>query len=184
MTARSGIRAARGHSETRLRLEHRRVSGERLDVMSVAPLADSQSSTVHPVPKPKRRRSRPVVRGRAAHRLAAAQGHAYEDIAADLEATDAIEMACAVDRRRDPLIVEMVRLFSAIRRDLNSSAASCALATRGAALGCEAIRLDQIIGEHDDRARQQTLASADAGRAVVAIQESLLTGRKPAEAVG
>lgn len=133
-------------------------------------------TTVHPVPKPKRRTYRVIVRGRAAYRLADAQGFAFEDIAADIEANDALTVAQQIDQRRDPLILEMVRLFVAIRHDLSTSAASRALATRGAALGAEAVRLDQIIAEHDERARQQTAASLEAGRAVVAVHESLLRG--------
>lgn len=145
--------------------------------MSAAAIAPN----VRPVPKPaKRRRASRAVVGSAARRLAVAQGFAFEGIAADLEATDALDTSSKVDRRRDPLIVEMVRLFTAIRHDLSTSAASRALATRGAALGCEAVRLDQIIGEHDRRARHQTVLSVEADRAVVAVQESLLTGREVA----
>lgn len=151
--------------------------------MSVAALAVSQSSSIRPVPKPKRRRSRPVVRGRAAYRVAAAQGHAYEGVAGDESAIDYLDTSRLVDRRRDPLVVAMVRLFGAIEHDLNASAASRAMASRGKALGLEAIRLDRIIGEHDERARQQVLASLEADRTVVAVTEQLLTGRETAEAV-
>lgn len=135
-------------------------------------------TTIHPVPKPKRRPSHTVVRGRAAYRLAAAQGYAFEDIAADVETADALAVARQVDQRRDPLIVEMVRLFAAIEHDLNISAGSRALATRGKACGLEAIRLDRIKDEHDERAEQQTANSIAAGRAVVTIQDGLLTGRE------
>lgn len=150
--------------------------------MSVAPASSSHRSTIHAVPKPVRRsqtRQGPLATGLVAKRLAAAEGHLIEDIAADLEAVDALAVAKQVDRRRDPLVVEMVRLFGAIEHDLSASAASRALATRGKALGCEAIRLDRIKDEHDERAEHQTVASIAAGRIVVTVHETLLTGVEP-----
>lgn len=106
-----------------------------------------------------------------------AQGFVFSDIHADADATDALDTARAIDRRRDPLVREMTRLFMAIRHDLNTSATSRALATRGEALGREAVRLDRLVDEHAERAEQHVGRSIEAGRAVVALHEAVLVGR-------
>lgn len=140
----------------------------------------SQFTTIYPVPKPKparkRRRAHVEVSRLAAHELVRAQGYAAKDIVADLEAAEALGVARAIDKRRDPLILEMARLFAAIRHDLNTSKASVALATRGEACALEAIRLDRITDEHGVRAQVQVSTSIEAGQAVVAVHEGLLTG--------
>lgn len=114
-----------------------------------------------------------------------AQGHAWDDIAADADAADRLATARLIDRQqRDPLILEMTRLFTAIRHDLNTSAASRALAAQGEAKGKEAIRVDRAIDEHTDFAEQGVDLSIEAGRALVAVQELLLTGRAASERCG
>lgn len=132
-------------------------------------------SSFRPVPKPA-----PVQLGqRAAEKLAQAQGHAFADIAADAEALDAHATADRIDADRDPLIVRIVRLAGAIEHDLRTSRASRALATQIKAAGLEAIRKDRLHDEHRARERAGIAASIDAGRSVVAVQESLLTGTVP-----
>jgi len=143
--------------------------------MSVVPTVTPQYTTIRPVPKPS---PRPIVSGRAAYRLAEAQGFTFEDIAADAEAAHALDVGKVIDLRRDPLVYEMVRLFRAIRHDLNISPASRVMATKGEACGLEAIRLDRIKDEHDLMAELRIDASIEHGRAVVAVQEELLTGRE------
>jgi hypothetical protein len=148
--------------------------------MSVSAPANQHRTTVRPVPKPIRR---PIATGAVARRLAETEGFAFADIAADQEAADALDVATLVDTRRDPLVVEMTRLFTAIRCDLNTPPAVRALATRGEACGREAVRLDRIIAEHDQRARTEVAASIVAGRTVVGALECLLTGKEPGEAL-
>lgn len=172
MSIRTGLHAARAHEKARPSWNRRRALKERNAV--IAPSPTTKRTTLRPVPKPT---PRPIVGGRAAYRLAQAQGRAFEDIAADLDAAEVLGVGRLVDHRRDPLILEIVRLFSAIRHDLGTSRASRALATRGEACALEAIRLDRIKDEHDADAERYVGASLAAGRAVIAVHEELLTGR-------
>lgn len=142
--------------------------------MSVSSPVTVDRTTIRAVPKPT---PRPIVNGRAAYRLAEAQGFSFEDIAADVEAARALDVGKVIDLRRDPLVFQMVRLFRAIRHDMNVSAASRAMATQGEACGLEAIRLDRIKDEHDLTAEIHVDASIEYGRSAVAVHEELLTGR-------
>jgi hypothetical protein len=134
--------------------------------------------TIRPVPKPGARRAR-YVGQHAQRRLTDVQGHAFRDISADVVARQALSVAKAVDARRDPLIVKMTRLFMAIRHDVNTSAASRAMATEGEACGHEAIRLDAIVAEHEHRAEQGIETSIEAGQAVAGGIDDVLTGYEP-----
>jgi hypothetical protein len=102
-----------------------------------------------------------------------AQGHAFRDIAADLDAADALTTSATIDARRDEHVRNALRLVRLARKDRANVESYAALAEGHLA---EAIRLDRIVAEHDARARRQVALSADQGRAVVAEQEVLLMG--------
>lgn len=144
--------------------------------MPVASPSTLKPTTLRPVPKPSRKPAAIEISRLAAHRLVEAQGFLFNDIAADLDASQALEVAENIDRQRDPLLPQMVRLFRAIRHDLNISAASRAMAVEGERCGLEAIRLDRIKDEHDARAKRLVLVSIEHGHVVVASHEALLTG--------
>lgn len=141
--------------------------------MSVSAPAKTNRNTIRPVPKPTRR---PIATGAVARRLAAAQGCAFEDIAADLEAADALVVAATIDRRRDEQIRCALRLVRLARHERQNRDAYLVLADGHL---CEAIRLDRITDEHERRAEAQVAVSLVAGRAVVAAHEHLLTGCEP-----
>lgn len=112
----------------------------------------------------------------AALRLAEAQGLVFADLAADLEAADANDVADKIDARRDELIREALRLVRLARHDRDNADSYLALAD-----GClaEAIRIDRYHDEHRRRGRQQIAASIEAGRATSGVHEELLTGCEP-----
>lgn len=138
---------------------------------SIARTAPARTTSVRGVPKPA---SKPLATGAVAQRLTVAQGHAFRDIAADLEAANALQTSKAIDNRRDEHIRQALRLVRLARHDRTNAESYVALADGHL---CEAIRLDRIVAEHDGRAREQVAASADAGRAVVGEHEALLAVR-------
>lgn len=144
--------------------------------MSVASPVVTKSTTIRPVPKPKPKPARPFppVVGIVARKLADAQGRAFEDIAADLDAADALVVGRTVDLRRDEHVRQALRLVRLARKDRQNAVAYLALADGHLR---EAIGLDRIVDEHGGRAARQVDASLEHGRAVVGIHESLLRGR-------
>jgi hypothetical protein len=154
--------------------------------MSVAISTASNRTTIRPVPKPKdakvRRGGRPGVEGIAARRLALAQGHAFADIAADLDAAGHAEVAHEIDRARfDPLLRDAVRIATGVLAlpNLPREARMLMTALRGNLV--ELVRLDDIKDEHHLASRAYIERSIDAGRAVVAVHQSLLS---PADSEG
>lgn len=129
-------------------------------------------TSIRPVPKP-RRRSSARVGGLAAYRLAEAQGHAFRDIAADLDAADANDTADQIDARRDEHIRQALRLVRLARHDRANAESYLALADGHMA---EAIRTDRIHDQHRRRGRRLIAASIQAGRDVVGVHEELLSG--------
>jgi hypothetical protein len=121
---------------------------------------------IRPAPKPT-----PMVSGRVARRLAEAQGHAFADIAADLDAADAHDTADQIDARRDTHIRCALRLVRLARRDPSSADAYLALADGHLV---EAIRADQIHDEHRKRERVGIADSIGAGQALNGVIESML----------
>lgn len=115
--------------------------------------------------------------GRLAIRLAEAQGRAFEDIAADLNAATALGVGKAVDGRRDEQIRQALRLVRLARRDRPNAEAYLVLAEGHLK---EAIRLDRVKDEHDRTAEASVDDSLEHGRAVVGLQDELLTGRSRA----
>lgn len=113
------------------------------------------------VPKPQRPVAVLQVSRLAAHRLAEAQGRAFQDISADLDAADALETARIIDRQRDPHLLQVVRFFCLIRQEPGNA---LAYATLGEGHAREAIRLDRIKDEHDRRAEVHVDDSIEHGR--------------------